>query len=313
MRRKRRLDAAAALSVLVLGTAPAAARTLQVGAGLPYPTPSAAAAAAHDGDRVAIAAGRYTDCAVWRANGLTIEGAGMEATVIAGPVCQDMALFVIQGHDTTVRRLTLAGAHASTFNGAGIRATGGNLTVEQVRFRDDEDGILAASDPAARLLVRDSTFEANGSCAGAGGCAHGLYANRIALLRVERSTFLATRSGHHIKSRALRTEIVGCRIEDGPDGTASYSIDMPNGGALLLQDSAIEKGPRAENRSAAVAIGEEGASNPAGPIQILHNSFRVDGGYAAVLLANATTTPAQVRGNTLRGGAAALRGPGDVR
>jgi hypothetical protein len=55
---------------------PALAATLEVGPGKTYTQPSAAAAAAHDGDRIVIAAGSYFDCAVWKANTLTIEGAG---------------------------------------------------------------------------------------------------------------------------------------------------------------------------------------------------------------------------------------------
>jgi len=306
----------AALCALALGLAvgaTAAAATLEVGAGKPFATLSAAAAAAHDGDRVVIGPGTYVDCAVWRASNLTIEGAGPDATVIAEKTCREQALFVIDGNNVTVRNLTLARARAPSANGAGIRAEGGNLTVEHVRFLDNENGILAAPNPLATILIRDSAFIGNGSCASSFGCAHGIYVNRVKKLRAERSTFLATRAGHHIKSRALRTEILGCRIEDGPDGTASYSVDVPNGGALLLRDSTIEKGPKSQNQGAAVAIGEEGASNPAGEILVARNVFRVDGGYASVLVSNATTTPARLVGNRLLGTAQALRGPGSVQ
>ncbi len=55
-----------------------------VGPGQPYAKPSAAAAAAQNGDAISIAAGHYTDCATWSANGLTIAGAGMSKTTIGG-------------------------------------------------------------------------------------------------------------------------------------------------------------------------------------------------------------------------------------
>ena len=44
----------------------------------------------------------------------------------------------------TIRNLTLTRARVADFNGAGIRAEGGDLTIEHVRFIDDQDGILAA-------------------------------------------------------------------------------------------------------------------------------------------------------------------------
>ena len=68
----------------------------------------------------------------------------------------------------------------------------------------------------------------------AGACAHAIYIENVDLLRVESSHFSNTRQGHSIKSRALRTEVIGCTITDGPDGTSSYLIEAPNGGALIF-------------------------------------------------------------------------------
>ncbi len=290
----------------------AGAATLEVGAGQPYPLPSAAAAAARDGDRIHIAAGAYTDCAVWRAANLTIEGAGPAATVISGPACQGKALFVVQGDNATVRNLTLTGARVPDFNGAGIRAEGGNLTVQHVRFTDNQDGILATSRPESRILISDSEFIGNGTCEGKGGCAHGIYINNYALLRVERSRFAGTHEGHHIKSRAQRTEIVGCDLADGATGTASYAIDLPNGGAALVRGNRIEKGPRADNQGAAIMIGAEGVTRATPEIAVEGNTLTVDGGYRPALVVNRTATPARLTGNTLGGGAIALQGPGTV-
>ncbi len=294
----RVLRAVFALPVLAAVIAPGRAATLAVGPGMPYPTPSAAAAAAHDGDVVRIAAGRYSDCAVWRADRLQIIGAGMAATVIADRACQGKGLFVIRGRDVTVRDLALTGAHVPDGNGAGIRAEGGSLTVQRVRFADDENGILTASNPAAVLIVADSEFLRDGSCAQA--CAHGIYAGRIGGLRVTGSRFRATREGHHIKSRALATEITGCDIEDGPDGTASYLIDIPNGGAVRIADNRLEKGPLSENAATAIMLGAEGVRNPTPAILITGNRFR-DDGSPTVFVRNLTATPARLDGNVLEG------------
>ena len=294
------------------GVHTASAATLEVGPGKTFAAPSNAAAAAQDGDHVVIAAGSYFDCALWRANNLTIEGAGQEATVITDKSCEGKALFITRGSNITIRNLTLTRARVPDFNGAGIRAEGGDLFIDHVQFVNNQNGILAGDRPGAKITVRNSVFLKNGTCQG-GGCGHGLYVGHIALLRVEQTRFAGTREGHHIKSRAQRTEVIGCDIADGPDGTASYAVEAPNGGALLVRDSHIQKGPQSQNHTAAIAIGSEGITQPTPEITIEHNSFLVDGDYNSFLVNNITATDAELRGNVLKGNAKALRGDGTVR
>ena len=289
------------------------AATLEAGSGKTYPLPSAAAAAAHDGDHIVIAAGSYNDCAVWKANDLTIEGAGPDATVITDKVCLGKALFVTQGNSITIRSLTLANARVSAFNGAGIRAEGGDLRVQHVHFINNQDGLLAGALPGRRIVISDSVFIRNGTCEGSGGCAHGLYVGDLALLRVERSRFFETQQGHHIKSRAKRTEVIGCDMADGENGTASFDVDISNGGAVLLRDNKIQKGPKSENHQAAVMIGAEGVTQPTPEIVVEHNTFLVEGAYHSYLVVNKTATPATLASNTLSGNAQLLLGDGSVK
>jgi hypothetical protein len=291
----------------------ASAATLEVGPGKPYNLPSAAAAVAHDGDHIVIAAGTYSDCAVWKASNLTIEGASAATTVITGTPCGGKALFITQGNAITIRGVALTGAHVGDFNGAGIRAEGGDLTVEHVRFANDEDGILAGGLPGKTIIIRDSEFIGDGTCQGGGGCAHGVYVGNIALLRVEHSRFFQTRQGHHIKSRAQRTEVIGCDLQDGANGTSSFAIEAPNGGAVVVRDNTIEKGPKSENHTAAVMIGAEGVTQPTPEILVEHNTFLVNGSYTSYLVNNLTATAAVLRANTLKGNAKALHGDGSVQ
>lgn len=298
--------------VVLVGQGPAVARSLDVGPGKPYTMPSQAAAAARDGDHVVIAPGVYHDCAIWRADHLTIEGAGpASGVVITDKICAGKALFVTSGSNITIRNLTLRDARVPDHNGAAIRAEGPFLTVDHVDFRDNEEGILSGASRTSVITVRDSTFEGNGSCLAA--CAHGIYAGDIARLRVERSRFSETRQGHHIKSRAERTEIVGCDIEDGARGTASYLIDVPNGGAVEIRDNILEKGPASENTGAAIIIGEEGVSHPTPSIFVSHNRFRNDGRVPTRFVDNRTATAAVLTANTLSGEVTALEGPGSSR
>ena len=296
---------------IVLLAASAQARTLSVGPGQEYRTPSAAAAVAQDGDRVEIQPGRYHDCATWRASRLEIEGVGLASgVVIGGKVCGWKAVFVTAGDAITVRNLTLTRASTPWGNGAGIRGEGRDLVVDRVRFVQNENGILSGTAGGA-MHVRESYFEGNGRCLQA--CAHGLYVGHLDLLVVEHSEFLHTREGHHIKSRARRTEVLDCTIRDGATGTASYDIEAPNGGALLVRGTKIEKGPKTQNRSTAISIGAEGVNNPSGEIVIEHNRFRNDSPEPSAFVTNLTGAEAVLKDNVLEGRVVPLRGKGEVQ
>jgi hypothetical protein len=302
---------AAALALPTFAAAHAA--TLEVGQGKKYPAPSAAAAAAQDGDHIVIAAGEYFDCAFLRANNLVIEGAGEGKTVITDKTCGGKALFVVDGSNITIRNLTLTRARVPDNNGAGIRAEGGDLTIDHVSFVNNQDGILAAPNPNMTIVIRNSEFLRNGSCPEGTGCAHGIYVNDAKLLRVENTKFFETKTAHHLKSRAQRTEVIGCDFADGPNGTSSYVVDIPNGGGVVVRDSHIEKGPKSENHTGAIIVGEEGVTQRTPEITVTNNTFQVDGGYPSYLVVNMTATEAMLKGNTLSGSAKALRGDGTVQ
>lgn len=303
------------LRALVLGfltlTAAGAAQaaTLEVGPDKPFKQPSQAIAAAKPGDTVSIAPGQYYDCAVVPQDNLTIQGAAPGA-VLTDTTCAGKALLVIDGNDITIRNLTLQRARVADHNGAGIRAEGGNLTIDHVQFRDNEEGILTADNPNATIRVVGSEFVHNGSCEGS--CAHGIYTGRIHLLRVEHSRFFETQHAHSIKSKSLTTEVIDCDIEDGPKGTSSYQIDVPSGGSLLVEGTKMEKGPNAENHQYAIIIGEEGVRQPTDKIVLRNNSFTNDNEHPTTFLRNLTATPAQVVGNKFKGQVRPLEGDGSV-
>jgi hypothetical protein len=286
----------------------ARAATLQVGPGMIYTTPSAAAARVHDGDHVEIAPGTYYDCAVWRASDLVIEGTG-PGVVITDKTCKGKGLFVVDGNNITVRNLTLARARVPDMNGAGIREEGQNLTVDGVKFINNQNGILGNPSPHSTIVIRNSDFERNGVCHGQ--CAHGIYFGPLTLLRVEHSRFFETLDGHSIKSRAARTEVIDCDIADGANGTSSYLIDVPDGGAVVIKGNRLEKGPNAGNHTA-IAIGEEDVTQPTPMILIEDNIFRNDGHFTATFVWNVTATPAILKGNTLSNSVTPLRGDGKV-
>ena len=298
---------------LVLGAMAAQARTLEVGPGQEFKQPSEAIGAARAGDTVRIQPGEYFDCATVKAAKLTIEGVGDPAKVLlTDKACGGKALLITQGEGITVRNLTLTRARVPDNNGAGIRAEAPGLVVDGVRFINNQNGILSGID-SGTMTVRNSVFDRNGACRDGSGCAHGLYVGHMDLLRVENSTFTGTKQGHHIKSRARRTEVVGNRIEDGPEGTASYLVEVPNGGSLVVTGNTMEKGPEAENHSAAIVIGSEGVNQPTREITVQNNTFRNDGGWNTYFVNNQTATEAKLVGNRLSGAVKPLNGDGSAR
>jgi hypothetical protein len=290
--------------------APADARTLAVGADQELKLPSAAAAVARDGDTIVIAAGEYFDCAVWRANHLTIEGKGTDV-VITDKACEGKGLFIARGNDMTIRNLTFTRARVPDGNAAGIRAEGVNLRVEHSRFVNNENGILANPSPGSTITIVDSEFIRNGKCDP--NCAHGIYTGEIALLHIEHSKFLETKVGHQIKSRALRTELIGNEISDGETGTSSYLVDIPNGGSLVMTDNVMEKGPHSSNQATAVSIGAEGVSHRTAELTISGNKFTNDEDRETVFIRNMTATEAALSGNSFKGKVKPLSGDGTVR
>ena len=284
------------------------ARTLEVGPQRDLKNPSDAAALANDGDSIFIDPGVYTDCATWRANNLTIEGEG--DVTVRDRVCQDKAIFVISGSNVTIRAIEFAHARSTQKNGAGIRGEGTNLTIENSRFVDNENGILTGENPKSHIIIRDSVFTENGKCDPF--CAHGIYIGQIALLEVSRSTFFQQYTGHHIKSRAQRAEITGNIIKDGTVGTASYEVEYSGRRLSCSARQYYRKGSDAANKFAAVSIGEESNVNPTGELTIDRNTFINDNAAPTTFVRNRTATIAQLTDNVIQGKVVSFTGPGQL-
>ena len=302
----------AALILLSLGIAiqPALARTILLGPNRAIQSPGQAAALVRDGDRVLFEPGIYHDCAIWTASRLTLE-ATRPGVLFTGTICAGRAIFVFLGHDIVVRGLTLAEAHGPYHNAAGILMEADNLTVENSRFINNENGILAGGGPASRVRVFNSDFRGNGSCLGA--CAHGIYAgNQISLLYVQHCLFRDTRTAHHIKSRARVTVIADSDIADGIAGTSSYLIDLPIGGEAFIHDNQLEKGPASANPATAISIGEQKDRHQPGLVIIQDNQFTNDLPTPTLFVRNQTADPVRLIRNRLTGTVSPLEGLGTI-
>ncbi len=300
-----RRAAALAIPILLslLGSA-AAAKTLEVGPGKTYPAPCAAIAAAAPGDVIEIdAAGVYQgDVCSWSTDHLTIRGVnGRPVIDAAGESAGGKAIWVIAGDDTTIEDVELTGATVPDQNGAGIRQEGKNLTVRRCYFHDNEDGILAGDSPGSEILVEGSEFAHNGF---GDGFSHNMYINHVARFTLQYSYSHHSKVGHLVKSRAAETYILYNRLSDEADGTGSYEIDLPNGGASYVVGNLVEQGPATQN-SAMLEYLFEGphADNPSSALYVVNNTFVNDrpGDATFVAVGDSDATPAVLRNNVFAG------------
>src|SRR5205823_5668875 len=154
-------------------------------------------------------------------------------------------------------------------------------------------GILTAANATATLSVDHSTFTGNGK---GDGYTHAIYAGTIAALSVTNSSFQGTLVGHDVKSRAAKTNIIGNTFDD--DATASYAIDLPNGGAALIANNLIAKGAKAQN-TAAIHYGGE-VANPTGGLTVSGNTI-VNQRSGGIAVLNQTKLQVTLTSNSIFG------------
>lgn len=214
-------------------------RVLRVGPGAAYALPSQAAAAARHGDTIEIAAGEYVDCAVWRADNLTIRGVGGRAKM-RDKTCEDAAIWITEGADITIENVEFSGMRTRGRNGAGIRHRGAGLTVRNASFHDGGAGILGGGQrPGDAILVEDSEF----AFLGRGGTGHAISIGRARSFTLRRSVVRNCAGGSHcIKTTAFRS-VLSCNVIAGLEGRSALELALPEGGHVEVRDNVIEQGP----------------------------------------------------------------------
>lgn len=244
---------------------------LRVGPETTLSVPSAAAKTARDGDVIEIAAGVYdSDVAVWIQNNLTIRGIGDRAHFhVSGRLAEDKGIWVIKGRNVTIENAEFSGARGPHRNGSGIRGEGVGLTLRDCYFHDNDTGVLAGGGPQSDILVEHSEFAANGRI---DGHAHNIYIGSAKTFTFRASYSHHAMVGHGVKSRAATNYILYSCIMDEVDGISSYAIDLCEGGLSYVIGNALQKGPRAENRTM-VAYGAEGLRHAANHLYVVNNTM----------------------------------------
>jgi hypothetical protein len=289
--------------------------TLQVGPGKPFATPCAAIAAASSGDTIEIdSTGNYSgDVCQWSTNNLSLIGMGASRAKVdaAGKNSQGKGIWVISGNNTTVENIEFTGASVVDLNGAGIRAEGANLTVRNCYFHDNQEGILSDGGPST-ITIEFSEFFHNGA---GDGFSHNLYIGNVSHFIFRYNYSHGAIIGHLLKSRAAQNDIFYNRLSDEINGTASYEIDLPNGGKSFIIGNLIEKGPNAQN-SGLVSYQAEGPApgNPDHELFVVGNTMVNDFGKGTFVVVDASVSlPAVIKDNIFQGAGSATNQSNSVQ
>lgn len=261
--------------ILILSFFVLDARILKVGPGRTYSIPSDVAAIVADGDTIQIDAGEYIgDASVWYPDNLYIHGVGGYAHIRAnGVYAQGKGTWVIKGNNTTVENIEFSEASVPDENGAGIRQDGGTIRIRNCYFHNNENGILGG-DGGGKMIIEYCEFGYNGF---GDGYTHNMYISGPDTFILRYSYSHHAKIGHNLKSRAKVNFIEYNRIMDEEQGTASYAIDIPNGGLTYIIGNLIQQGPNTDN-STIISYGAEGLSNPNSNLYMINNTVVNDRG-----------------------------------
>jgi chitodextrinase len=252
--------------------------TLQVGPTRQYQTIGAALAAAVDGNRIEIDAGAYNEAVTVTQNNLTLKGIGGYAHLNWGTgnyltnttnISNGKGLMVIDGSGDTIDGLEFSGAKVVDQNGAGIRYEGGDLTIRNSYFHDNENGILGQGGRSNTLLIENSIFQKNGYCPAQ--CAHNVYIGSMGRLIFRFNKSIDSHEGHTLKSRASVNEVISNYLST-KNSDGSYEADFPSGGTVYFIGNVIEQGVNTGN-SSILAYGEEGITNSTRVLDVVNNTF----------------------------------------
>jgi hypothetical protein len=285
-------------------------RVWQVGPEHALKRPSEASKKAGNGDLVEIAAGTYSDdYAKWSQSDITIRGVGGMAHLKSiGLIPNRKGIWILKGNNVVIENVEFSGAAVKDGNGTGIRHEGGNLTLRNTFFHDNEFSILSGKRPGASIEVISSRFWFQKR---KNRFSHGIYIGRARRFTLTGSHFKGTDQGHQIKSRALENYIFYNRIEDVPGGNSSRLIDLPNCGSSFIIGNDLHKAATAENLTA-IGYGHEGCEGRAEAQKRLYaiNNTLVNDATKGTFVANKGGIEAIVSNNLFYGSGKFLVGEG---
>ena len=239
---------------------------------------------------ITVAPGTYTNDTATVSRPMTIEAAQPGSAVILNetvPLTNQKGILISLA-PLTVDGLTFQNA-ISLLTG---RQRGGHprrgesqgytLTVRNSQFISNQTGILTDVNFPLDVVLTNNVFMNNGN-GDTSSLTHGVYIgsgnNSLTAIGNE---FCGTIVGHNIKSRAVITIIENNTLYDGaadPNqpscnvGSASYALDIPNGGVAVVSGNTMIQGTATQN-SNMFAYGEEGLTYPTNSLVFINNQMQ---------------------------------------
>ena len=290
----------------------------RVGAGLAVSHIADAIQQAAGGDIIEILPGIYAgDMAVIHQRRLQLIGLGSGPQdrphlLAAGGHADGKAIWVVRNGDIRLENLDFEGARVPDGNGAAICFEGGRLALQQCGFHNHEIGLLIGNRADAQLSFMQCEFSR--APVNRVDLSHLIYVGRIGHFRLQDCRLGAGREGHLVKSHARQTVIVDNLPDDGPNGQASYEIDLPEGGDALVEGNTMVQSTGTRN-PVMLSYGAEGGRWPLNQLtlrRITYINRLPSGGWFVRVWAHRLPGPASVlsQNNRYLGPGSLLLGPG---
>lgn len=172
-----------------------------------------------------------------------IQGPDGKRAHLAGGACAGKAALVTAAAGIVVEGLEISNIEVGDGNGACVRFDPGTRdpTLRDIYCHDNQEGLIGQI--RGRLLVEDSTFEANGF---GEGQAHSMYIGGDEAL-IRRTRILATRNAGHSLKSGMQTLTVENSVLAALNSRNSRAVDIYGGGTVVLRGNVLQQGPQSDN------------------------------------------------------------------
>lgn len=243
------------------------ATTWAVGASQTYIMPSAVKNLVQDGDTIYIDGGIYlNDATKWSKKNLKFIGLGTVSnrTILqySGDIPNGKGIFVFETPGTTdnpyIENIVFDGAQISDgngANGAGIRFQANNITVNNCKFINCQNGILEGngSVTTSNIVIQNCEFENNGyqlpNDPIHSGYEHNIYISASADTLIVKNCYFHHPRGqaNSLKTRAQRSYILYNLIDEETTGYGSWELNIAQGGLNVIIGNVIIQGSSGAN------------------------------------------------------------------
>lgn len=254
-----------------------------------YTLPSQVKSLVQDGDTIYIDGGIYSnDATKWTHKNLSFIGlgTGSNRTILQylGDISNGKGIFVFETPGTCdnqyIENIVFDGAQVSNAdgaNGAAIRFQAKDLTVNNCKFINCQNGILEGngSVTTSNVTILNSEFQNNGyqvqNDPTYSGYEHNIYIGASTdTLLVKNCYFHHPRGqANSLKTRAQRSYILYNYIDEEATGYGSWEINIAQGGSNVIMGNVVIQGASSANHG---IIGYDAVTNPLEDLYFVNNT-----------------------------------------